>query len=241
MNYLTRNKVYDKFEPNKDAKKIYIICEGQDNEYQYFRYFDGFSSNINIIPIPSINGQSDPLKLKEQAVALFFGKKEEELLPVYTLSKEDIDEVWFVIDTDRWNEGNKIEQLKEFCRQQNTVGLSSWKVAQSNPCFEIWHFYHFFEQMPKANSVAQYKSFKHFVNETIKGGFDNRTMPIKVDSAINNSALNYFADENGQPLLFSTQVHELARIIHSFIGVELEQAQQKALLTSSYSKSKRLR
>jgi len=72
MGFLTRNKVYEKIAPNKDAKKVYIVCEGQVTEYNYFNYFKGFSSNIDI-PIPSLNGQTDPLKLKEQAISLFFG------------------------------------------------------------------------------------------------------------------------------------------------------------------------
>ena len=84
MTYLSRNKVYEKIEPNKEAKKVYIICEGQEKEYRYFRYFKGFSSNIDIVPIPSENGQSDPIKLKEQAQLLFFGDEQSQ----YTIASK---------------------------------------------------------------------------------------------------------------------------------------------------------
>jgi hypothetical protein len=67
MKYLSRNKIYEKVEPKNDAKKIYIFCEGEDREVMYFKYFQGFSSNIDIIPIPNNKGQSDPVKLKENA------------------------------------------------------------------------------------------------------------------------------------------------------------------------------
>jgi len=223
MNYLTRNKIYEKTAPNKDAKKVYIICEGQNTEYSYFNYFKGFSSNIDLILIRSRNGQTDPLKLKEQAILLFLGNKEEDITPKFTLSNEYKDEVWFVIDTDRWNEGNKIEQLKEFCKLQNNK-IGDWSVAQSNPCFELWQYYHFNENKPNIKKVINCASFKHFVSQSIKGGFDNRTMPIEIEAAITNSVTNYSEEKNCQPSLYSTQVHELGKVIYQFIKNELNNA-----------------
>ena len=73
MRYLSRNKIYEKVETKIDAKKVYIFCEGEETEVKYFKYFQGLSSNIDIIPIPNDNGKSDPLKLKENANLLFFG------------------------------------------------------------------------------------------------------------------------------------------------------------------------
>ena len=86
MKYLSRNKVYEKHAPNKDAKKVYIFCEGQATEVKYFAYFMGFSSNIDIIPIPNQEGKSDPLWLKSHAEALFSG--DETHKPKHTLSEE---------------------------------------------------------------------------------------------------------------------------------------------------------
>ena len=48
--YLTRNKLYQRKAPSREAKKVYIFCEG-DREVSYFNYFSGISSNIDIIPI----------------------------------------------------------------------------------------------------------------------------------------------------------------------------------------------
>ena len=39
MKYLSRHKVYEKVEPFKNAKKIYIFCEGETKEVDYFRFF----------------------------------------------------------------------------------------------------------------------------------------------------------------------------------------------------------
>lgn len=222
MRYLSRNKIYEKVETKIDAKKVYIFCEGEETEVKYFKYFQGLSSNIDIIPIPNDNGKSDPLKLKENANLLFFGN--EDVLPQFELNKEYKDEVWFVIDTDRWNEGNKIELLKEFCYSQDE-SENLWNVVQSNPCFELWFYYHFHENMPDENEVNSFTSFKEFVNSQIKGGFDTRSMPIELTTAIENSTKNFNITSN-QPDLFSTEVHNLGKVIISFVGKQLDKARQ---------------
>ena len=222
MRYLSRNKIYEKVETKIDAKKVYIFCEGEETEVKYFKYFQGLSSNIDIIPIPNDNGKSDPLKLKENANLLFFGN--EDVLPQFELNKEYKDEVWFVIDTDRWNKGNKIELLKEFCYSQDE-SENLCNVVQSNPCFELWFYYHFHENMPDENEVNSFTSFKEFVNSQIKGGFDTRSMPIELTTAIENSTKNFNITSN-QPDLFSTEVHNLGKVIISFVGKQLDKARQ---------------
>ena len=150
--YLTRNKKYQRQAPIREAKKVYIFCEG-DREVSYFNYFTGISSNIDIIPIGSQQGKSDPVKLKEQA--------EEHFLKT-SLDADYRDEVWFVIDTDRWNEKDKITQLKTFCAQ-NKTNNNSWEVTQSNPSFEVWLYYHFKEEKPKEEDVKVCTTFKAFL------------------------------------------------------------------------------
>lgn len=164
MKYLSRNKIYEKVDPFKNAKKIYIFCEG-DREVNYLKFFQGFASNIDIIPIPNENGKSDPTKLKAQAEKCLKSNS-------ISLSKELSDEIWFVIDTDRWNEGNKIDELRNYVKDKQ-VTQDGWFVAQSNPSFEIWLYYHFFSEKPDDSEVKDAKSFKDFVSIKIKGGFDN--------------------------------------------------------------------
>ncbi len=206
--------MFEKQEPNKDAKKIYIFSEGEVREIDYFNYFKNLSSNIDIIPISNFEGQSDPIKLKENAEILFFGES-----PQYQLSEEYQDEVWFVFDTDRWNEGDKIEQLKDFCKSKND-NYTGWFTAQSKPCFELWLYYHFLNVRPVESEVHRFSSFKEYVNNCIKGGFDNRKMPVLIESAINNSLIN-FETENSQPKLYSTELHKLGKVILHFVKEQL--------------------
>lgn len=205
---LSRNKIYHRVEVEKDVKKIFIFCEG-DKEVNYFTYFKGFSSNLDIIPIPNNNGKSDPQKLNEDALLKLFGNEDEK--PKLNFTEELGDEVWFVIDTDNWNEGNKIGKLKENCSKQK-----NWRVTQSNPCFEIWLYFHFHLTKPIGNEIQNFNSFKEFVNNKIPGGFNPNKHPLFFQDAILYSTNNFEA-ENDQPKYLSTEVFNLANSILPFI------------------------
>ncbi|MCC8143316.1 MAG: RloB family protein [Tannerellaceae bacterium] len=126
------NRLFTKAEPTRDAKVFYIFCEGKCREYEYFNYFRNISSKIKIEVIPPGEGAPTPTKLYNIACKKLI-KTAQNPNPEYQLVSE-IDEVWFVIDTDDW--GNKITELRTKSSQQQ------WKVAQSNPCFEVWLYYH---------------------------------------------------------------------------------------------------
>lgn len=215
--YLKQSKVYTKQEPSKDAKKIYIFCEGAKREVQYFNYFQGLDSRINILPIPNEGGQSDPMKLRENAEESFFPKTGN---PQKYLSKEYNDEVWFVIDTDHWNDGNKIDTLKQFAKEKSN-NENKWEVVQSNPCFEVWLYYHGFDEKPLLEDVNSFASFKAYVDHEIKGGFDSRKHPILLEKAIQNAETNY-NEQNDQPDLYSTQVFRLGKLILLFVKDKLQ-------------------
>lgn len=218
MRYLSRNKIYEKVDPFKNAKKLYIFCEG-DREIEYFKFFQGFASNIDIIPVPNDNGKSDPVKLKENAELHFNGNKNTPA--VFSFSTELEDEVWFVIDTDRWNEGDKINKLKTFVDEKN-VQYPGWFVVQSNPCFELWLYYHFHADKPNEEDVMCFASFKEYVASKITGGFDNRGMPVEIQKATKNAEINFeLADD--QPALFSTDVFKVANQIIKFTKAQLNQ------------------
>lgn len=219
MSYLSRNKVYKKVDPFKDAKKLYIFCEGEETEINYFKYFKGFTSNLDIIPIPNVNGKSDPIKLMENSQLLFYGN--DTISPKHNLSSELKDEIWFVIDTDRWNEGDKINILKAYVSERNQE-YPGWFVAQSNPSFELWLYFHIHSEKPNHEEVKRYIGFKQYLDSKIKGGFDNRKMPIEIQKAT-ISAENNFEISNGQPGLYSTEVYSLAKLIISFTKSQLDQ------------------
>ena len=168
---------------------------------------------MNIIPIPSKDGKTDPEKLMEAAREEFGINSD--VSPKFTLDVSQQDNVWFVIDTDSW--GSKITDLRNFCKSQN-AGLDNeaWYVSQSNPSFEIWLYYHKFSEKPVKNDVDKYSSIKEFVDAQIPGGFDSRKHPAMIEAAIQNAKATY-EEENQVLKLYSTEVFKLGQVILPFV------------------------
>lgn len=229
---LKRRKDYDKKAPSKDARKIYIISEGEDTEPNYFSFFKSLTSNLEVITIKPTDG-TDPLKLMQRA--------EKELLSEtanYNLDYLNHDKIWFVIDTDTWEKEGKIEPLREYCDKKNNEisekynevkSYSAWNVAQSNPCFEIWLYYHIYTSKPQDYNIDSHikESFKTYVDKTICGGFKFDIYPVYLEEAIKNSLSNFSYDKEGKLTLYSTEVYKLGEDILEFLKTDLDKLKNK--------------
>lgn len=227
---IERRKDYTKRTPSKDASKIYIVCEGRESEINYYEFFEGLSSNLQLIVIPPEDG-TDPLKLMEQAKRQLLGETR-----LYTLDFMQNDKVWFAIDTDTWEKEGKIQPLREFCAAQNEKvrenhdemrPYEAWHVAQSNPCLEIWLYYHYYDSLPDMNEIKNYPSMKAFVDSCIAGGFNYQKDPVRLKDAIENAERTFKRKENGNPDLFSTEQYLLGKEILRFVNVELQKLRNK--------------
>ena len=226
---ISRNRNYSKKEPNKDAHRILIVCEGNDTEPKYFGFFKELSPRLDVIPIPSEDGKTDPIKLMQWAIENLISHK------AFDVDFYQGDTVWFVIDTDEWEEQGKIKVLRQFCQEQNEElklvlktkyderkPYDAWLVAQSNPCFELWEYYHIYDEKPDTEETEKHTSFKEFVNAVIKGGFDPNTMPVEVVKAISNAKSNFSKDDEGHLQLYATEVFLLAEEILPFVKRDID-------------------
>ncbi|KAA6326676.1 DNA ligase [termite gut metagenome] len=204
---ISGNRLFQKVRPDRDAKIFYIFCEGSCRENEYFNYFTEISSKIKLEIIPPNEHQTSPDKLYQAAYLLLI-ETEDNSDPKYELTLSD--EVWFVIDTDEWKD--KIGSLLKKCQKH-----SKWVVAQSNPCFEVWLYYHLHQKKPSFKNMNISKEWKTFVNNSIAGGFDSRKHPIHIESAINNAKCNY-SDIGGEPDIACTEVFKLAERFYPFIN-----------------------
>ena len=227
---IQRRKDYDKREPSRDAHKIYIVCEGKGTEPNFFAFFEGLSSNLQVITIPPTDG-TDPLKLMERAKQVLIGDDRE-----FTVEYEHGDTVWFVVDTDTWEEEGKIAPLRQFCSQKNTAipqeydeikAYSAWNVAQSNPSFEMWLYYHFYENKPVSDEVAKHASFKEYVNNTISGGFNFEKDPVRLETAIEHAERNFQLDKDSKLLEYSSEVYILGKEIDGFVKSDIKKLGNK--------------
>ncbi|WP_291727218.1 RloB family protein [Bernardetia sp.] len=188
----------------RDSRLFAIACEGEDREKEYFKLFQYFSQRVRVHIIededykPSFH-KSSPKHVVERAAKF--------------VSKHDLqpdDQVWLVLDVDRWS----FEQLKEvadYCEQS-----SNWNVVISNPCFEIWLYFHRKETVPKVLDTPQ--KCKTALNEIEKGGYHPYKFITEIEQAIQNAKntdinSNYFLPDEGQ-----TKVYQLAESVIAFIG-----------------------
>ena len=211
---ILKSRLYEREPPDRDATLFIIYCEGSRREPQYFKYFKEISSRINLEIIEADSqGNNSPLGLCAQARCDIDGSDSNS--PVkYELGEGD--QVWFVIDTDRW--GGSIPELRSQCERRG-----NWFVAQSNPCFEVWLYYHFFCEFAGNIELSGCAEWKNHVNAEISGGFDSRKHPIFITDAINHAETQFRS--SGQDISYgSTEVFKLGKEIYPMVASAIEEA-----------------
>lgn len=213
------NRLFERQAPSREAKSLYIFCEGAKREYQYFEYFREIDSRIKV-EVNKLNPDENnsPKGLYDLAVSSFSGNK-----PKFTLQEND--EVWIVIDTDPDKANSREEQImqiKEVCQSKD-----NWFVVESNPCFEVWLYFHQNEKIEEFESDDICKSWKLKVNKSYDGGFDSRRHPIFIEEAIQNAERNFDSDKSNRPLKGSTEVYILAKSMFAVIKNKIRAVKNK--------------
>lgn len=110
----------------RDCNLIVIATEGRKTEPQYF---EGLKKKYRNRKIHVEILEKDTNARSPEKVLSFLNEFKDE----YTL--KDNDELWMVIDFDRWGE-RKLAICNSKCKQKK------YKMAVSNPCFELWLLLH---------------------------------------------------------------------------------------------------
>ncbi len=123
---------------------------------------------------------------------------------------EPDDQLWIVLDTDRWGD----KQLMEVRRACDDKG---WGLTISNPCFELWLYLHY-EDLPE-NFSGGSQNMKAALKEVCQANNG-----YQVDDALNNlpkAIERAIALDSRTDLLLPprnvTQVYRLARAIQNFM------------------------
>ena len=110
--------------------------------------------------------------------------------------------------------------------RQQCAQHQNWKVAQSNPCFEVWLYFHAKSQLPDIDRIDQCSSWKPYLPKVIKGGFNHDYHPVSIETATRNSKASY--QETGYfPDVGSTQLWQLAEELLPLIKIELEKLKNR--------------
>lgn len=114
-----------------EKEKIIVLAfEGNDTEQIYFEEFkdsEKFNDELiylHLLKRPKSNTNSAPNHV--------FKKLKKEAKDEYSFNEHD--ELWMIIDTDRWR---NIPEIIDECKK-----LDNMFVTVSNPCFELWLLLH---------------------------------------------------------------------------------------------------
>lgn len=216
------NRLFERRLPSREAKSIYIFCEGVKREYQYFQYFKEIDSRINV-EIYKLHPHEDnsPLGLLKIAKLCIVASKTN---PKPKYSFQNNDEVWIILDTDKDHTDSRKPQIARIIKACKET--TDWFLAQSNPCFEVWLYYHFLKDKPTIDGIDICANWKQLVNDSISGGFDSRKHPIFMEKAVINSE-KVFESQDGFPLIGSTEVFKLSKNILNLVKDKIDLIKQE--------------
>lgn len=125
-----RQEIFRESNTDEKEKVIVLAFEGNDTERIYF---EDIRSDVKFNDeLVYLHLLSRPKKDTNSAPIHVFNKLKREAKEEYNFNKAD--ELWMIIDKDRWK---SIPKIIELCKKEGNMF-----VAGSNPCFEFWLLLH---------------------------------------------------------------------------------------------------
>lgn len=190
----------------RDYKLFAIACEGGRREPEYFKTFEYISSKIKVDIIEErIDGKpqtkSSPTWILDRAINYI---DKEGLI--------DEDQLYFVIDVDKWT-SEQLKMINDYCNQH-----SNWHLVLSNPCFEVWLYFHKEKSIEKSTSSTA-NDFKNEIAGFEKGGYHPYKFIPNLQDAINNARAADKGKKHYMPKSKQTKVYLLGEAILHEVGI----------------------
>lgn len=197
-------------QPVRDYTLFAIACEGSKTEPNYFRNLQGISTRITIDIIEQIVSEEEALIINgNKSAPNWVLDRVMRYIEKEGLEKED--QLWFVIDTDRWSVA-QLRTIANYCQK-----YPNWHLALSNPCFEVWLYLHKKSNFNTSHATTC-KQLKREIAALEKGGYQAHLFLPYMPSAIQNAkALDKFP-KHFLPEKRSTKVYQLAEALLRLIG-----------------------
>ncbi|MCQ2086329.1 MAG: RloB family protein [archaeon] len=137
-----------------------------------------------------------------------------------TYRLDETDKVFLLTDVDEY-----YDQLLKIIA---TGGTGQWII--SNPCFEMWLYYCYLND--PENDLAclipltvdkRSQKLKGLGKTLVPGGLNPVLAFERMTEGIANSKLHYAMDENGVPVLFATQMHEMAECLVNTLNANADE------------------
>jgi hypothetical protein len=196
-----KNRSYKRGEPHRDATLFVIACEGAVREKEYFEHLGEYSSRIRIKVLDQDGGHKSAPKWIQDAAARYVDET--------GLKVED--QLWLVMDIDRW----KIDAFHEM--QQICVAQGNWNLALSNPCFEVWLYMHVDDI--RNCQATDCQGLKRALATIIKGGYNKATFIKLIRDAHHRSSQLDMNSDHFMPDFMRTKMHRLSGQLLDAIGM----------------------
>ncbi len=192
----------------RDYKLFAIACEGGKREPEYFKIFRFVSNRIAVDVIDDIVSEEESLCINPcKSAPKWVLDRAIKYIEKEGLSDED--DLWFVMDIDRWSE-EQIRVIASYCEK-----YSNWHIVLSNPCFEVWLYFHKKSNIETSSSNSC-NEFKYEISTLENGGYHPlKFIPNFID-AINNAKA---ADSNKDHFLPNIKVSKVYQLGEAMINV----------------------
>lgn len=203
---------YTKQDGVKESFLFVIISGGEKREIDYFSEIERgrMGMRIKLIALSATKGAGglSPQQLYGYALNAFYRKYvEKENRRLYL---QENDRFYLLTDVDQFKELDRIIYL---CRYRR------FNLIISNPCFEVWLYYSYFNRPDKdlislrADDSKVSRKLKHLNGVLKPGGIDPRKAIGELETAIKNSMDRYKEKRTGFPDFLTTQMFLLGKEI----------------------------
>lgn len=183
---------------HRDASLIIIACEGEKTEAEYLSFSCFQNSRVKLCIVPSKDGKSAPPYVQENL---------ENEAAKYDLKSGD--QLWIVMDTDRWIFETQIKPFINLRIKKLPV-----RLAVSNPCFELFLFLHFdsLPAYPVKDSKVMEKMLRNKIGQYSKSNLKKEVYAPNIQKAIKEADKTKYRT-NSLPLNPGTDVGKLIKTI----------------------------
>jgi hypothetical protein len=195
------NRGYKRGEPFRDARLFVIACEGAKREKEYFEALAPEHQRVKIqvlAPVKEEDGKSAPKWVIDRAA---------QYVEAYGLAEDD--QLWLVMDTDNWEEKD-LRSIMLQCQE-----TPSWFIALSNPCFEVWLYFHI-EVLPKL-PIMNCQAIKNNIHKKVDGGYKVEVFIKEITEAMERASKQDAHPDYDWPDVMGTKVYRLAKAILEFL------------------------
>lgn len=194
----------------RDYKLFAIACEGGKREPAYFRAFQFMSNRIAVDLIEEIVSDEEALAINPNKSAPKW-VLERAIRYIEKEGLNDEDDLWFILDVDRW-EYSQLKEIADFCEQK-----ANWNIVLSNPCFEIWLYFHKRKNIKDSESKTC-GDFKFEISKFEIGGYHPLKWIPDLFIAIENSKSAEVNKDYFFPERNTTKLYQLGEAIIEVVG-----------------------